>query len=118
MVFVAPSLRSHISKFSARGNFCCKCCAHIQQKGIFTILWSILSACSFTLLLPKDRLVRQGELLSCEGCLQLMRVTLSRGSPINCEPPDTSLTSRHKRGRGSFLKAHSPNILNCYKHSK
>ncbi|MEG4229098.1 hypothetical protein QUA44_24085 [Microcoleus sp. N9_A2] len=58
----------------------------------------ILSACLLLLLLPKDRLVRQAELISYEGRSQFLRGTLSRGFPIiNYEAPDSSLAARLSR---------------------
>ncbi|MEG4023128.1 hypothetical protein [Microcoleus sp. S13C4] len=62
---------------------------------------NILSACLLQLLLPKDRLVRQAELISYEGRSQFLRGTLSRGFPINYEAPHSSLLARLSRLRSS-----------------
>ncbi|MEG4856141.1 hypothetical protein QUA83_02020 [Microcoleus sp. K1-B1] len=61
----------------------------------------ILSACLLLLLLPKDRLVIQAELISYEGRSQFLRGTLDRGFLINYEAPDSSFSARLSRLRSS-----------------
>jgi len=68
---------------------------------MFPMMSNILSACLLQFLLPKDRLVRQAELISYEGQSQFLRGTLSRGFPINYEAPESSLSARLSRLRSS-----------------
>ncbi|MEG4117410.1 hypothetical protein QUA43_08040 [Microcoleus sp. N9_B4] len=68
---------------------------------MFPAISHILSACLLLLLLPKDRLVRQAELISYEVRSQFLRGTLSRGFPIYYEAPDSSLSARLSRLRSS-----------------
>ncbi|MEG4417037.1 hypothetical protein QUA70_00310 [Microcoleus sp. LAD1_D5] len=57
----------------------------------------ILSACLLLLLLPKDRLIRQAELISYERRSQFLQKTLDRGFPINYEAPESSFSARLSR---------------------